>query len=256
MFGSSIQSFTKGDLLNLKNRSKDMTLSLVVPFYNEEKSIREVVRGLFDTFERSSIDYELILVNNGSTDKTPQILEDLAREKPDTIKVVHVSINQGYGWGIINGLKRVSGEYIGFMDGDGQIKSSDVLKVYSKLVDENLDLCLTKRVAREDGLARKFISYCYNFIFRFLFSLNAKDINATPKIMRREIYEKLDLVSKGWFLDAEVVIKCTRMNCKIGEASVTFHKRKAGKSYVNFCAILEFLKNMIRYRLGPFESGH
>lgn len=233
-----------------------MTLSLVILCYNEGKNIRKVISGLYETFERSSIDYELVLVNNGSTDKTPQTLESLVREKPDVTKVVHVSINQGYGWGIINGLKRVSQRYVGFMDGDGQIKSSDVLKVYSKLVDENLDLCKVKRVARENGLARKFISYCYNFIFRFLFSLNVKDINATPKIMRREIYKKLDLASKDWFLDAEVIIKCTRMRCRIGEVPVTFHKREMGKSYVNFYTILEFLKNMIRYRLRGFESGH
>jgi len=233
-----------------------MALSLVIPFYNEEKNVREVISGLSDTFERSSADYELILVNNGSSDKTPQILESLARKKPDAIKVVHVSVNQGYGCGIINGLKRVSEEYVGFMDGDGQIKPSDVLRVYSKLIDEDLDLCQVKRVAREDGPIRKFISYCYNFVFRFLFSLNVKDINATPKIMRRDIYEKLDLVSKDWFLDAEVIIKCTKMRCKIGEVSVTFHKRETGKSYVNLSTILEFLKNMIRCRLGGFESGH
>jgi len=233
-----------------------MALSLVIPFYNEEKNVREVISGLSDTLERSSIDYELVLVNNGSTDKTPQILESLAKEKPDAIKIVHVSVNQGYGGGIINGLKRVSEEYVGFMDGDGQIKPSDVLKVYSKLMDANLDLCQVKRVAREDELVRKFISYCYNFIFRFLFSWKVKDVNATPKIMRREICQKLDLVSKDWFLDAEVIIKCTKMRCKVGEVSAIFHKRETGKSEVNFYTILEFLKNMIRYRLGGFESGH
>ncbi|MBA7715899.1 Poly-beta-1,6-N-acetyl-D-glucosamine synthase [subsurface metagenome] len=90
-----------------------MAFSLVIPFYNEEKNVREVISGLSDTLERSSIDYELVLVNNGSTDKTPQILESLAKEKPDAIKVVHVSVNQGYGGGIINGLKRVSEEYVG-----------------------------------------------------------------------------------------------------------------------------------------------
>ena len=233
-----------------------MSLSMVIPFYNEEKNIRKVVIGLSHTFERSSIDYELILVNNGSTDKTPQILESLARKKPDTIKVVHISVNQGYGWGVISGLKRVSQEYVGFMGGDGQMEPSDVLRVYSKLIDENLDLCQVKRVLRKDGPIRKFISYGYNFFFRFLFSWKVKDVNATPKIMRREIYEKLDLVSKDWFLDAEVIIKCTRMRCKIGEVSAVFHERKKGESGVNFFTVLEFLKNIIRYRVRPFESGH
>lgn len=233
-----------------------MSLSMVIPLYNEEKNIRKVVIGLSHTFERSSIDYELILVNNGSTDKTPQILESLARKRPDTIKVVHISVNQGYGWGVISGLKRVSQEYVGFMGGDGQMEPSDVLRVYSKLIDENLDLCQVKRVLRKDGPIRKFISYCYNFIFRFLFSWKVKDVNATPKIMRREIYEKFDLVSQDWFLDAEVVIKCTKMRCKVGEVSAIFHKRETGKSEVNFFTILEFVKNMIRYRLWSFKCGH
>ena len=78
-----------------------MPVSLVIPFYNEEENIERVVSGLVNSFEKGSIDYELILVNNGSVDKSPQILEDLAKEKPDRIKVVHVLVNQGYGWELL-----------------------------------------------------------------------------------------------------------------------------------------------------------
>jgi hypothetical protein len=64
------------------------------------------------------------------------------------------------------------------------------------------------------------------------------------------------LVSKDWFLDAEVIIKCTKMKCKVGEVSAVFHKREKGESEVNFSTILEFLKNMVRYRVQPFKYGH
>ena len=231
-----------------------MSLSLVIPLHNEERNIRKVAIDLSRTLERSSIDYELILVNNGSTDKTSQALENLAREKPDAIKLVHISANQGYGWGVISGLREVTQEYVGFMGGDGQVEARDVLRVYSKLIDDNLDLCQLRRVLRKDGPVRRFISYCYNLTFRFLFSWKVRDINATPKIMRRELCDRLDLVSKDWFLDAEVIIKCAKMRCKIAELPAVFHERETGQSGVNFWTILEFLKNMIKYRIWPFES--
>ena len=130
----------------------------MIPFYNEEKNISRVVRGLVNSFEKASTDFELILVDNGSIDGSPQILESLAKEKPDKIKGVHVPVNQGYGWGIINGLKNASGEYVGFMCGDGQIKPDDVLRVFDCIKNESYDLVKVKRVAWKDGIIRKVLS--------------------------------------------------------------------------------------------------
>ena len=135
-----------------------MSLSLVIPFFNEAENIERVVNGLVNSFEKSSIGYELVLVNNGSIDESPQILENLAEEKPENIKVVHVPVNQGYGWGIMNGLKIASAEYVGFMCGDAQIKPEDVVAVYRLIEQENCDLAKVKRVSRDYSLWRKIIS--------------------------------------------------------------------------------------------------
>lgn len=227
-----------------------MPLSLVIPFYNEEKNIQRVVNGLINSFGESSIDYELILVNNGSADETPQILEDLAKEKPDKIKVVHIPVNQGYGWGIINGLKNASGEYVGFMCGDDQIKPEDVLRVFSSVKNENYDLAKVKRVARKDGIIRKVLSTAYNFLFLVMFNARTLDVNGSPKIFKRELLALISPSSKDWFIDAEIMIKAKYLNLKAGEVPVEFLRREKGVSHVEFTTMLEFAKNMFNYRLG------
>jgi len=227
-----------------------MTLSLVIPFYNEGENIERVVSDLIDNFEKGSIDYELVLVNNGSDDNSPQILENLAKENPDRIKIAQVSVNQGYGWGIINGLKIASGEYVGFMCGDGQIKPEDVILVYHQIEQENYDLVKVKRVSREGGLWRKIISLVYNRLFWVMFRVASLDINGTPKIFHKDCLERFQLTAKDWFIDAEIMIKAKYLNLKVGEVLVEFLRREQGKSHVGFITILEFAKNMFNYRLG------
>ena len=227
-----------------------MSLSLVIPFYNEEKNIDHVVSELVNSFEKASIDYELILVNNGSVDQSPQILEDLAKERPDRIRVVHVPVNQGYGWGIINGLKLPSSEFIGYMCGDGQIKSQDVIKVFDCIKDGTYDLAKVRRVVRHDGIIRKALSTVYNFLFLIAFSLRTLDVNASPKILKRDALAIISPISKDWFIDAEIMIKAKYLNLKVVEVPVEFLHREKGRSHVAFTTIFEFARNMLNYKLG------
>jgi glycosyltransferase involved in cell wall biosynthesis len=237
-------------LCHLLLEDRNLNISVVIPFYNEEENVKRVVTGLVNSLERASIDYELVLVNNGSIDNSPQILEDLAKEKPDRMKVVHVSVNQGYGWGIINGLKIASGEYVGYMGGDGQIKPEDVIRVYYAISQGNCDLAKVKRISRKDGLLRKMVSLVYNRLFRLLFRVTSLDINGTPKIFRKDWLERFQLTAKDWFIDSEVMIKANYLNLKVSEVLVEFLRREKGRSHVEFTTILEFAKNMFNYRLG------
>lgn len=227
-----------------------MSLSLVIPFYNEEKNIERVVSELITRFEKTSIDYELILVNNGSIDKSPQILEDLAKKKPDRIKVVHVPVNQGYGWGIINGLKLPSHEFIGYMCGDGQIKPEDVIRVFDGTKDGNYDLVKVKRTIRKDGIIRQVLSRAYNFLFLVLFNVKTLDVNGSPKIVKRELLARISPAAKDWFIDAEIMIKAKYLKLKVRELPVEFLHREKGRSHVEFTTIFEFARNMFNYKLG------
>ncbi len=227
-----------------------MSLSLVIPFYNEEKNVRGVVSGLVSSFEDTSTDYELILVNNGSADQSPRILEDLAKERPDKIKVVHVPVNQGYGWGIISGLRQASGEFVGYMCGDGQIRPADVATAFNCMRNGDGDLVKVKRIARRDGFIRKILSTGYNWLFLVVFNVKTLDVNGSPKILKRELLEIVSPVSKDWFIDAEIMIKAKHLNLRIAEVPVEFLRREAGRSHVAFSAIWEFVKNMLNYKLG------
>ena len=226
-------------------------LSLVIPCYNEEEGIEKVATQLVNELTNSEVNFELILVDNGSYDNTARILHDLA-DRYSQIKVVTVRKNEGYGWGIINGLKKCEGKYVGFLCGDGQISPRDVVTVFRELKSEDLDLCKVKRVKRYDGFYRLFLTKSYNFLFQFFCPVSTSDVNGTPKIMRSHCYEKLGISSKDWFIDAEIMIKAKSLGFKIGEIPVEFKKREEGTSNVKFTTVFEFIKNLVKYRLRGF----
>ncbi len=222
-------------------------VSLVIPFYNEGSAISGVVAGLIAEFERERIPCELVLVNNGSEDDTGEIVEGLGKGNK-SIRGVHVAANKGYGWGIICGLKETTAPVVGFTCGDGQIAPRDVIRVYRLLIEQNLDLCKVNRVVRQDGLKRLLMSKCYNLLFHLLFSVKSRDVNGAPKLMRRECYRQLELSSRDWFIDAEIMIKASRNSYRTGQVDVIFLPRDGGGSNVGLTTSLEFLRNMLRQR--------
>ena len=245
-----VKSLASGVVTPIIGGGQKLSLSLVIPFYNEEKNVRSVVNGLIAELGKADVDYQLVLVNNGSVDDTPQILEDLARDKPDRITVAHVPVNQGYGWGIINGLKLASGEFVGHMCGDGQIKPQDVLKVFDSIKKGNYGLAKVKRVSRRDGIIRRMLSVSYNLLFQFAFSVKTLDVNGSPKILKREYMDRISPVSKDWFIDAEIMIKAKYLNLTVAEVPVDFLCRERGRSHVDVTTIWEFTKNIFSYKLG------
>lgn len=229
-------------------------LSLALPFYNEEENVTRVIQELEQAFRGEDLDdYEIIAVNNGSSDRTGELLEKLQKKNP-RIRIVTVPVNQGLGYGILEGFRQAEGEYVGFNCGDGQISAEDVLKVWRKLVQENLDLCKVKRIVRHDGFQRLVVSIFFNCLCRFLFGVQSTDINGIPKIMKREALERLELFSHDWFIDCELMIKATQQRLRIGEVEVEFLKRQGGSSHVNWKAVQEFLKNLFVYRINGWPS--
>ena len=118
---------------------------------------------------------------------------------------------------------------------------------------DSLDLAKTYRAKRNDGSYRRLISVVYNILFKILFpGINAWDMNSKPKIMKKEFYEKINLESNGWFIDAEIMILARRMNVKIGEIETVFHSMDSRPSFVKPLSIIEFLGNLISYRIKEF----
>ncbi len=224
----------------------------MIPLYNEEEGCKAFTETLVKAFDAEKIDYELILVDNGSVDKTADIIRGLQVDNP-RVKMVSVAHNQGFGWGVINGLRIANGRMIGFMGGDEQVKARDVVKVYQKLAAGDYDFCKVKRIVRHDGLKRKVISGVYNLIFPLIFNVKSVDINGTPKIFKAEALEKVFPAAKDWFIDAELMIKSQRLGYRMGEVEIEFLPRQTGKSNVRLSTIWEFLRNLLYYRFRGFN---
>ncbi|MBI4970703.1 MAG: glycosyltransferase family 2 protein [Candidatus Omnitrophica bacterium] len=233
---------------------KNKMLSVAIPFYNEEENVDRVIRGIVRVFNDAALeDYEILAVNNGSWDKTGEILTDLNANNP-RIRIVHVMKNKGLGWGILQGLAQARGEYLCIQCGDGQTEPDEIIRVFETLKKYQLDLCKVRRVVRGDGPFRAFISWVFNALSTIMFSVKTDDVNGLPKVMTRKAYEDLSLRSSDWFIDAEIMIKAARLRLKQGEVETEFLKREGGSSNVNWKTVMEFIKNMIKYRIKGFET--
>ncbi len=222
-------------------------LSLVAPCYNEEKNVAALADVVTSTLRQHHIPYEFILVDNGSHDRTKEIISALARKNP-SIKLVHVPKNQGYGYGIIQGLRATTGDFVGYTDGDNQVPLDPVVTAYHQLLSGRVDFVKGKRLSREERPLRALASRVYNLLFRLLFFIPYDQINSKPKIMKRSVYESLHLSSKDWFIDSEILIKLKRHGYRIAEIPYYDKQRIHGKSTVRLRVIFEFLRNVIKYR--------
>ncbi len=233
---------------NTKGNENVYELSLVIPFYNEESNVKKVVQEIVDNFNLNKINYEIIAVDNGSTDGTRKIIKGLNKSNP-RIKLSIVRKNIGYGNGIISGINQANGNFIGYHWGDGQVPSKYITEVFNKIKEGDYHLGKITRIYREYSLTRKIASNFYNTFFPLLFGVNSKDINGCPKIMKGSLLKNLELESKDWFIDAEIMIKAKRNKFKLVEVPAEYKKRTGGKSKVRSNVILEFLRNMIRFKL-------
>jgi len=224
--------------------------SLVIPLYDEAENVERVAREIVAALERAGEPFELVLVDNGSRDRTRELVTRLA-SGDRRLRLVLVDKNRGFGSGVLAGLAVARGDAVGFMGGDGQVSADDLAAVVARLRREGLDLVVGRRVARADGWRRRFVSLVYNGLFRLLFRTRVADVNGSPKAMTRSLLDALALRSKDWFLDAEIVVKAEALKARVGEWPLAFRRREGGASHVRLAAIAEFARNMIRYRFSP-----
>jgi glycosyltransferase involved in cell wall biosynthesis len=230
-------------------------ISVVVLAYRSATTITSFVDSLVESLEKEKLLWEIVLVGNyieGVVDKTPEVVKSIAA-RDSRIKVV-AEIKKGMmGWDMKSGLQVATGRTLAVIDGDGQMPSSDVIRVYQLMKTNGLDFAKTYRAKRNDGSYRRLISVVYNILFKLLFpGINVWDMNSKPKIMTREFYEKVHLESDGWFIDAEIMIFVRRLRAKVGEIETVFLSMDSRPSFVKPLSILEFLGNLFWYRVKEF----
>lgn len=232
-------------------------ISVVILCYGAGERAYDFVGKVERLLDRFVPSWEMVLIGNyweGSGDKTPDVVKDIASRR-ENIKYVAIPKRGMMGWDARSGLEKADGDHICLIDGDEQMPYRDIVRVYRKIKKDNLDLVKTYRVVRYDGITRVFISVMYNLIFTALFpGIKARDVNSKPKIIKKEAFDKMALVSDDWFLDAEIMIQARRLGLKVGEIPSKFYKCNYRNSFVKLGTIFEFIRNLLSARKKEFFS--
>lgn len=208
-----------------------MPFSLVVPLWNEEKNVVELVKML----ERSGLPAkgmsEVVLVNNGSQDQTGPLIEKLASEF-SWVKPVHLAENLNYGGGVYEGFQHCRSEVLAYIPGDLQVSGDDLAKVWGTYQRQNTKLvCKGHRTVRKDGWNTRLVSKIYTLLANVFLGLRIKDVNGLPKMFHRELLTYLPQEKmKTFVFDAQLLYTARRKKWDIREVPVTFHARRVGVS--------------------------
>ncbi len=207
------------------------SISIILPALNEEGNIEAAVKDIQSYFNSREEKYEIIVINDGSTDSTGEIAERLAGED-GTIRVVHHPTNKGYGSALKRGFDASRYKYVFFTDSDRQfdVKGLDILLPLIKT--DAVEIIIGYRLKRKDPFIRRFLSWGYNSLVGYLFDLNVKDIDCAFKIFRKDIFSKIKIESKNFFVNTEILAKARHYGFNVLEVGVPHFPRTAGKTTV------------------------
>ena len=202
------------------------SLSVFFPVFNEEENIKSVVESALELLPSITKCYEIIIVDDGSRDKTGQIADLLSRQYKE-ISVIHHFSNCGYGATLQTGFRAAKNDLIFFTDGDGQFNIKELSKL--TVLIENADIVCGYRVKRADPLFRKINARLYRLLLRVLFNLKITDINCAFKLFKQKVVQNLNFESKSALINAEILILAQKKGYAIKEVGVSHYPRVKGK---------------------------
>lgn len=206
-------------------------ISIAAPVFNEESHIRNVVLHWLDLLNRWGVESEVVLTNDGSTDRTGEMLEEL-RKKDFRVQVIHFPKNQGYGSALRSSIGACRGQYIVTIDSDGQFELGDIEKFLPLLQEGKFNGINGRRFQKKDSYFKVFADRVLNVIVRFLFGTRLRDTNCALKIISRSLLQGLRLESTGFPLPTEIVLKLERKKARLCEMPVNHFPRTEGLSKV------------------------
>jgi glycosyltransferase involved in cell wall biosynthesis len=233
-----------------------MSVSVIIPAFNEEKSIKEVVKRTILMLNKNNYHGEVIVIDDGSKDNTWEICKQLSKEHPQTVKVLHNRINKGKTEAIKRGFEASTGNFVVMIDADLQYDPFDIPLLLRALLNENADVACGYRVNRRDRFDRKIYSYFFNLYSRLLFGLPVHDVNCGLKAYKGDLLHSINLSPSRWFVDVELLAKLHRGGKKIIEVPISHSLRAKGKSKISFFNITyESIKNGLSLKLKMLKDG-
>ncbi len=228
----------------------DGKLSLILPAHNEEPNIGAVVRQATDVLPTLFTDYEVLVVDDGSKDRTGEIADELAAENPH-VKALHHPKNRGYGGALTTGFTNATGDYLMFMDSDRQFDIQDLENLTPYI--GSYDIVAGYRIKRNDPYYRFLIGSGFNQMVKLLFQVNLRDIDCGFKVFKAEVLRGMDLESPGALINTEIHAKANVQGRSLVEVGVNHYPRLEGEQSgasikVMFRAVLETFRLWGRMR--------
>ena len=224
--------------------AKNVSISVFFPCYNEQDNITRVVEQALTVLEKLNADFEVIIVDDGSSDSTGVIADELAGEN-DRVKAVHHRTNLGYGTALQSGFKAATRELVFYTDGDGQFDIKEMPALLGLM--EQCDIVSCYRLNRQDNLVRKINAWCWTKLVCLLFGMKIRDIDCAFKLYKRGIFDNIKLVSTGALIDAEILARAVRKGYRVEQYGVHHYPRTAGaQTGANFHVILRAFKELFR----------
>lgn len=226
-------------------------LSAILPAFNEEGNIERAVRSSADAVAPLVQDFEIVVVDDGSRDRTPSILARLREELGSRLAVVTHETNLGYGTALRAGFDAARGRLVFYTDADNQFDLKELVDFLPHM--EEYDAILGYRVGRQDGSFRLMVSNGYNALASFAFGMSVRDLNCSFKLFRREALTSLHLEEDHFFIDTEIVVQLHRAGYRYMQKGVRHYPRTAGKSSVKLSDVpftfAALLKLWVKLRL-------
>ena len=219
-------------------------LSVFFPAYNEEGNIRSVVTQAVNVLKDLKIDYEIIIVDDGSTDKTGEIADRLAAEITE-VRVVHHRPNQGYGGALRSGFENSKYEWVVFADADGQFDFSDIEKLLP--LAESADLILGYRFERADPFLRRLFTWGWGLLPRILWGLNVRDYSCGFKLVKKKVFEAIQPIeAEEKVFQIEFLVKAMKQDFRFAEVGVSHYPRGEGtQTGANLKVVLKSLRDLL-----------
>lgn len=222
------------------------SLTIVLPAFNEEGIIEKTINSSQKAAEQVTFDYEILIVDDGSRDRTREIVRQLTESEP-RIKGVFLPGHMGYGKAISTGFYRAKKEFVFYTDSDAPIDIIKELPKAASLISKDVDVVIGYRIDRKDMPLRRIYSIVYNFMTRTLLGIKVRDVNFSCKLLRRRVFDRFKLHSSSGFIDAELLTNLNLYGFKIKEFPATYIPRMYGHSNFDspFCTLRIFVDIMI-----------
>lgn len=219
-------------------------VSLIIPAWNEEDTITQAIREADSALKAIAGEYEIIIVDDGSTDRTQEVVLAEAVENP-AVRIVQFGENRGYGAALRSGFEAANYELVAFTDADCQFDLNDL--EYILPLTERYDIVSGYRIDRKDSIVRRFYSWVYNSLVQLLLGSPTRDIDCALKVFHRHQLTTLLPESDNFFANTEILSKARANGLSIVDVGVRHRPRAAGHSKVSIKAIPGTLRSLLPF---------